>query len=69
MKKAIHPDYHECTVTCACGESFVSGTTMKGDIMKIDVCSKCHPYYTGKQKVVEAGGRIDKFNKRFGIKA
>ena len=68
MKQSIHPDYHECTVSCACGESFVSGTTARGETLKIDVCSKCHPYYTGKQKVVETGGRIDKFNKRFGIK-
>jgi len=67
MKASIHPDYHECTVTCACGETFVSGTTSKGDVLKIDVCSKCHPYYTGRQKVVEKGGRIDKFNKRFNI--
>ena len=56
MKEKIHPDYHEVKCT---------GTTKKGDILKVDVCSKCHPFYTGKQKRVETGGRIDKFNKRY----
>lgn len=53
---------------CACGESFVTGTTAKGDSIRMDICSKCHPFYTGKQKTVESGGRIDKFNKRLGSK-
>lgn len=66
MKKDIHPDYHEVTAVCACGATFVTGTTKKGDVLKLDVCSKCHPFYTGKQKQAETGGRIDKFNRRFG---
>lgn len=69
MKKDIHPDYHEVKVTCACGETFISGTTDNVQEMRVDICSKCHPFYTGKQKMVDTGGRIDKFNKRFGIKA
>lgn len=66
MKEKIHPDYHEVTMVCACGASFVTGSTKKGDVVKVDVCSACHPFYTGKQKHVESGGRIDKFNRRAG---
>lgn len=65
MRKDIHPDYHEVTYECQCGAKFKGGTTKKGDIIKVDVCSACHPFYTGKQKNVETGGAIDKFNKRF----
>lgn len=68
MKQDIHPDYHEVKAVCACGAEFVTGTTKKGDVLKVDVCSKCHPFYTGKQKHVDSGGRIDKFNKRYGTK-
>lgn len=68
MKENIHPNYHEVKVECACGESFVSGTTMKNDVVKVEICSKCHPFYTGKQKVADTGGRIDKFNKKYNIK-
>ena len=64
MKEGIHPVYHQATVTCNCGNTFVTGSTKKGDVLKVDVCSKCHPFYTGKQKQVETGGRIDKFNRR-----
>ena len=66
MKKGIHPDYHEVTVECACGAKFVTGTTKKGDTMKVDICNQCHPFYTGKKKHIDAGGRIDKFNRRYG---
>jgi len=66
MKKGIHPEYHECTVKCACGETFVTGSVKKE--MKVDICSKCHPFFTGKQKLVDTGGRVDRFNKRYGIK-
>lgn len=65
MKEGIHPDYHEVTAVCACGATFKTGTTKKGDVLKLDVCSACHPFYTGKQRNVESGGRIDKFNKRY----
>ena len=66
MKEAIHPDYHEVTVVCACGETFKTGSTKKSDVIKVDICSKCHPFFTGKQKLVDTGGRVDKFNKRYG---
>ena len=64
MKSGIHPEYKEATVKCACGEVVVTKST-KGD-MNVDICSKCHPFFTGKQKFVDAGGRVDKFNKRIG---
>ena len=64
MKNGIHPEYKDATVKCACGEVVVTKST-KGD-MNVDICSKCHPFYTGKQKFVDAGGRVDKFNKRIG---
>lgn len=67
MKKDIHPDYHEVTVVCACGNTFKTGTTKKGDEIRIDICSKCHPYFTGKQKLVDSGGRVDKFKKRYSL--
>ncbi|MBQ4443419.1 MAG: 50S ribosomal protein L31 [Clostridia bacterium] len=65
MKNSTHPNYHTVTVTCACGETFLTGTTKDVTELKVDICSKCHPYYTGKQKMVETGGRIGKFNKRY----
>lgn len=67
MKEGIHPQYKEVKVTCACGESFMTGSTKGGDVVKIEICNKCHPYFTGKQKLVDAGGRVDKFKKRYGI--
>ncbi|MDR1092644.1 MAG: 50S ribosomal protein L31 [Clostridiales bacterium] len=66
MKNDIHPNYHDVTVACACGETFTTGSTKKGDSIKIEICSKCHPFFTGKQKMVDTGGRIDRFNKRYG---
>ena len=65
MKPEIHPQYGEWVVKCACGETFVTGSVKKE--MKVDVCSKCHPYFTGKQKLVDTGGRVDRFKKRYGI--
>ncbi len=66
MKKGIHPKYHKVTVTCTtCGNTFETGTTAKD--IKVDTCSNCHPFYTGKQKFIAAAGRIDKFNKRYNI--
>lgn len=65
MKQEIHPDYHEVTVVCACGKTFKTGSTKKTDVIKVDICSKCHPFFTGKQKLVDTGGRVDKFNKRY----
>jgi large subunit ribosomal protein L31 len=63
MKDGIHPKYHECTVTCGCGNTFKTRST-KAKIA-VEVCSKCHPYYTGTVKFVDAAGRVDKFNKKF----
>ncbi len=62
--KNIHPDYHEVTVECACGAKFKTHSTYKGDVMKVDICDKCHPFFTGNQKIVDAAGRVEKFNKK-----
>ena len=67
MKENIHPDYHEVEVVCACGAKFETRSTKPGDTIKVDICSKCHPFFTGKQKLVDTGGRVDKFNKRYGL--
>lgn len=63
MKEGIHPNYQKTTIRCACGNVIETAST-KQDI-KVEVCSKCHPFYTGKQKLVDAGGRVDRFKKRF----
>jgi len=68
MKEGIHPDYSELTATCSCGNVIKVNSTRKDDI-NLDVCDKCHPFYTGKQRVVDTGGRIDRFTKRFGALA
>ncbi|MBE0485823.1 50S ribosomal protein L31 [Marinobacter sp.] len=65
MKEGIHPKYEEITATCSCGNVIKTRSTVGNDL-QLDVCSQCHPFYTGKQKVMDTGGRIDKFNKRFG---
>ena len=67
MKPGIHPEYTEITVTCACGESFKTRSTKKGDL-HVEICSACHPFFTGKQKLVDTAGRVDRFNKRYGKK-
>ena len=67
MKADIHPNYKIVTVQCACVATFQTGTTKNVDVIKVDICSKCHPYFTGKQKLVDTGGRVDKFKKRFGL--
>ena len=67
MKENIHPAYKTVTVQCACGASFVTGSTKNSDVIKVDICSKCHPFFTGKQKLVDTGGRVDKFKKKYGI--
>ena len=61
MKKEIHPEYKEATVTCACGNTFKTGSVKEN--LKVEVCSECHPFFTGKQKFTDTGGRIEKFNK------
>ncbi len=63
MKDGIHPNYQEITVTCGCGNSFVTGSTRRE--LKVDICSACHPFYTGKIKFVDTAGRIEKFQNKF----
>ncbi|MBF0218770.1 MAG: 50S ribosomal protein L31 [Gammaproteobacteria bacterium] len=67
MKSNTHPNSKEVTVTCSCGNAFVTRTTAMRDL-SIDVCSQCHPFYTGKQKVVDTAGRVDKFRQKYGLK-
>ena len=63
MKKGIHPEFKEVTVTCACVNTFQSASTR--DELKVEVCSECHPFFTGKQKFAERGGRVEKFKKKY----
>ena len=65
MKEGIHPNYKQVTVTCNCGNTFVTGST--NDEIRVEICSACHPFYTGQQKNTTARGRIDKFNKKYGL--
>ncbi len=68
MKQGIHPNYVETTVTCTCGNQFVTRSTEESGEMRVDVCSECHPFYTGKQKILDSGGRVARFQKRYGKK-
>ena len=63
MKKGIHPEYKECKVTCACGNTFMTKSTEEE--IRTDICSACHPFFTGQQKSGRQGGRVEKFNRRF----
>ena len=65
MKADIHPDYSEINVTCSCGNSFKTRST-RGNDLTLDVCSECHPFYTGKQKILDSAGRVDKFRQKYG---
>lgn len=65
MKPEVHPDYHQLNVTCACGNAFETRSTLKGDKLDIEICSACHPFFTGKQKLIDTAGRVDRFNKRY----
>ncbi len=65
MQKDIHPKYEAVTATCSCGNQIHTRSTL-GEDFHIDVCSQCHPFFTGKQKIVDSGGRVDRFKKRFG---
>lgn len=68
MKAGIHPDYKDVSVTCSCGNAFVTRSTLGKDTLRVEVCSSCHPFYTGKQKIVDTAGRVEKFRQRYGIK-
>ncbi len=65
MKEGIHPNYDKAIVKCACGETFETRST-KSEI-RVEICSKCHPFFTGRQKLVDSGGRVDKFKKRYNL--
>lgn len=65
MKADIHPKYEAVSVTCSCGNKFETRSTLAQDL-HVDVCAECHPFYTGKQKMLDSGGRVDRFRKRFG---
>jgi large subunit ribosomal protein L31 len=66
MKADIHPNYHVTSVTCGCGSTFTTKSTAASDHIHVEVCSNCHPFYTGKQKILDTGGRVARFEKRFG---
>ena len=66
MKTGIHPDYKLATVTCSCGNSFQTGSVKEN--INVELCSECHPFYTGRQKFASADGRVDRFNKKYGLK-
>jgi len=63
MKNEIHPEYHEVSVTCACGNTFQTRSTKKE--MRVEICSECHPFFTGRQKLVDSAGRVERFQKRY----
>jgi large subunit ribosomal protein L31 len=66
VKPEIHPEYSEVKVSCSCGNEFTTGSTYRQGDLSLDVCSECHPFYTGKQKLVDTAGRVDKFRKKYG---
>ena len=66
MKADTHPNYHDVAVTCSCGNTFTTKSTMAKDTFHIEVCAACHPFYTGKQKIVDTAGRVERFNQKFG---
>ena len=68
MKADIHPAYTQVNVSCSCGNKFTTGSTVGHDL-QVEVCSNCHPFYTGKQKIVDTGGRVDKFRKKYAAQA
>ncbi len=65
MKKDIHPKYEDATITCSCGNSIKTRSTVKN--LRVEICSKCHPFYTGTQKLVDSAGRVEKFQKKYGL--
>lgn len=65
MREGIHPEYHKTTITCACGAVYETGSTKEN--VRVEICAKCHPFYTGKQKLVDTGGRVDRFKKKYNL--
>ena len=66
MREGIHPEYNKCEVTCSCGNTFETRSTLKS--IRLAICGACHPFYTGKEKIVDTQGRVDRFKRRYGIK-
>ncbi len=66
MKSGIHPEYKQIAVKCSCGNEFTTGSTLADKGLHVEVCNNCHPFYTGKQKIIDTAGRVDNFNRRFG---
>lgn len=65
MKKGIHPEYHEVNVVCACGHTFTTRSTYKSDLLHLEICSSCHPFFTGKQKLIDSAGRVERFRRKY----
>jgi large subunit ribosomal protein L31 len=65
MKAGIHPNYHEVTIHCACGHAFKTRSTFKGDLVRVEICSNCHPFFTGKQKLIDTAGRVERFQRKY----
>jgi len=68
MKAEIHPEYKDVNVICTCGNTFTTKSTLGEESLNVEVCSSCHPFFTGKQKIVDTGGRVEKFRKKYGMK-
>ena len=68
MRPGIHPNYHDISVNCSCGNTFETRSTYSKDALQVEVCSQCHPFFTGKQKILDSAGQVEKFRKRFGGK-
>jgi len=69
MKDGIHPDYHEVLVHCACGHTFNTCSTIKGNRINVEICSNCHPFFTGKQKLIDTAGRVERFQRKYAAAA
>jgi large subunit ribosomal protein L31 len=69
MKPNIHPEYKEVTVTCSCGNTFLTRSTLAKDTLSLEVCAACHPFYTGTQKIIDTAGRVDRFRQKYGMKS
>ncbi len=65
MKKGIHPEYHEVNVVCACGSTFKTRSTYKSGLLHLEICSACHPFFTGKQKLIDSAGRVERFQRKY----
>ncbi len=65
MKSGVHPNYHEVAVVCACGNTFKTRSTYKSDVLHLEICSKCHPFFTGKQKLIDSAGRVERFRRKY----